>query len=75
MHDQQESTTRREWLVRLGRQTILGVIGLFSLIFIVRRAKGECINTGLPCPACRLFEQCLLPQAEETRVAERKEKR
>lgn len=74
MHDQQEPLTRREWFVRLGRRTILGGIGALSLIFVARRVNGKCINTGSPCPACRLWEECRLPQAEETRKADRKTK-
>lgn len=74
MNDQQEPVTRREWFVRLGRQTILGGIGVLSLIFVVRRVNGKCISTGSPCPACRLWEECRLPQAEETRENDRKKK-
>ena len=74
MHDQKEPLTRRESLLRLGRQTILGGIGMLSMIFVARRVNGKCIKTDSPCPACLLWEECQLPKAEATRVAERKTK-
>ena len=67
MSDQQEQLTRREWAVRWGRRTILGGIGALSMMFVARRVNGKCISTGSPCPACLLWEECQLPQAEETR--------
>ncbi len=74
MSDQQKPVTRREWFVRLGRRTILGGIGAVSLVFVARRVNGECVNTDSTCPACWLWEQCQLPQAEETRQANRRKK-
>lgn len=71
MPDQQEIVERREWFIRLGRQVVLGGVGVMSAVFIARRVQGECINLDSTCLACLLKDECLLPQAEESRIATR----
>ena len=61
-----KSQNRREIIKSSLRYAVLGVVGLFSGLELIKRRRfvkeGKCVSKGI-CSQCGLYDDCRLPQA------------
>jgi hypothetical protein len=66
MNGNDESSSRRDILLRVGRYAILGAICLLSGRLLIRDS-GKCRRTSIPCNDCSLLAHCRQERAGAAR--------